>query len=272
MPGAVLVSAAGAGLTVGLAFGLSSWISSGPGAAIRAGLAPALSALGATGLGIGFAAARRRMPQPSNGIRVRFSAGRLTAGVAAGLGVGLGVGLAYGPGYGSASGLASGLSIGLAAMLEGSPQVTEAVSPRAVLRNDRRSAVVLLIAAGIGIGFVFGIGFPLGTALAVGLFTGLGFAVMVVMLRSPWLAYTLARCWLALRGELPWSLAGFLEDAHRLGVLRQVGTVYQFRHKNLQDRLATDGVPPIQSVDRTRPMSGPAADESVSPIEPTSSL
>jgi len=27
-------------------------------------------------------------------------------------------------------------------------------------------------------------------------------------------------------------------DAHRLGILRQVGAVYQFRHAQLQDRLA----------------------------------
>jgi hypothetical protein len=30
----------------------------------------------------------------------------------------------------------------------------------------------------------------------------------------------------------------FLEDAHRRGVLRQVGAVYQFRHAKLQQYLA----------------------------------
>jgi hypothetical protein len=30
----------------------------------------------------------------------------------------------------------------------------------------------------------------------------------------------------------------FLSDAHRRGVLRQVGAVYQFRHIELQHRLA----------------------------------
>ncbi len=58
------------------------------------------------------------------------------------------------------------------------------------------------------------------------------------MLRAPWLSYTLARSWLAVTGQLPWSLMGFLEDAHQLGVLRQVGTVYQFRHIDLQRHLA----------------------------------
>jgi hypothetical protein len=32
---------------------------------------------------------------------------------------------------------------------------------------------------------------------------------------------------------------GFLADAHRRGVLRQAGAVYQFRHIELQHRLAT---------------------------------
>ena len=210
------------------------------------------------------------MPQPSNGVKLRFSAGRLTAGITAGLGVGLAVGLAYGPGYGSSSGLACGLSIGLAAMLEGAPQVTEAVSPRAVLRHDRRSAAVVLIASGLGIGFVFGIGFPLGTAFVVGLATGLGFAVMVTMLRSPWLAYTLTRSWLALRGDLPWSLMGFLDDAHQLGLLRQVGTVYQFRHIDLQNRLAGAVSIPTASIE---PDPGPAAkDGEASPAEPAASM
>lgn len=31
----------------------------------------------------------------------------------------------------------------------------------------------------------------------------------------------------------------FLEDAHRLGLLRVVGSAYQFRHAELQDHLAT---------------------------------
>ena len=211
------------------------------------------------------------MPQPSNGLRLRFTTGRVAAATAAGLGVGFAVGLAYGPGYGSASGLASGLSIGLAAMLEGAPQFAEAVSPRAVLGHDRRSAMVVLLAAGLGIGFVFGIGFPLATALAVGFCTGLGFAVMVSMLRSPWLAYTLARSWLALRGDLPWSLMGFLEDAHQLGLLRQVGTVYQFRHIDLQHRLAESV--PVQSVTRTEPAPDVAAKEGeASSTEPAASM
>lgn len=50
--------------------------------------------------------------------------------------------------------------------------------------------------------------------------------------------YLITRLALFLSGHLPWRLMPFLEDAHRLGFLRQVGPVYQFRHAELQDRLA----------------------------------
>jgi hypothetical protein len=254
--GAILVAAIGSGLTVGLAFGLSSWISSGPAAGIRAGLAPALAGAAAGGLGIGFAAVRRAMPQPARGLRPRVSISGLAAGLVAALGVGLAVGLPYGLGDGVYTGLAGGLSIALSVMLEGAPGDAEAVSPRVVLRHDRASAMVVALAAGLGIGFVFGLGFPAGTAIGIGSFAGLGFAVVVTLLRAPWLSYTLARSWLALTGQLPWRLMGFLEDAHQLGVLRQVGTVYQFRHIDLQRHLShsdnTAGRRPARPTGRIR--------------------
>jgi hypothetical protein len=39
-------------------------------------------------------------------------------------------------------------------------------------------------------------------------------------------------------GRLPRNLMCFLDDGHRLGLLRAVGTVYQFRHAELQNHLA----------------------------------
>jgi hypothetical protein len=56
------------------------------------------------------------------------------------------------------------------------------------------------------------------------------------MVWGPWL---IARCWLALHNRLPWNLMAFLDDAHRRGVLRQSGGVYQFRHARLKQYLAT---------------------------------
>ena len=42
----------------------------------------------------------------------------------------------------------------------------------------------------------------------------------------------------------------FLTDAHKRGVLRQAGAVYQFRHVELQHRLATKAQPPPQISDQ----------------------
>lgn len=61
--------------------------------------------------------------------------------------------------------------------------------------------------------------------------------ILIGMVWGPWL---IARTWLALRGKLPWAVMTFLADAHRRGVLRQAGGVYQFRHARLQHHLAAD--------------------------------
>ena len=50
--------------------------------------------------------------------------------------------------------------------------------------------------------------------------------------------FVLASLWLGTRRRLPLRLMGFLDNAYRLGLLRVVGPVYQFRHAALQDHLA----------------------------------
>jgi hypothetical protein len=241
-PAAALATAVGAGITVGLAFGLSSGITGGPAAGIRAGLAPALAAGVAVGVTMSFASTRRGMPRPSRGIRLQVTPGGLAAALAVAAGAGLAVGLPYGVRYGLTSAFAGAASIGLAAMLEGA-RAADTVSPRVLLRQDRQAAMAVALTAGFGVGIVFGLGFQPLTAIGVGVSAGAGFAVVVAMLRAPWLSCALARNWLALHGILPWRLMAFLEDAHRLGILRQVGTVYQFRHIDLQRQLARTSQP-----------------------------
>lgn len=77
---------------------------------------------------------------------------------------------------------------------------------------------------------------PLGQGLAAGAVFGLAIGLTTALSRS-WGAYEASRAWLALRGQLPPRLNGFLVDAHRRGVLRQAGAVYQFRHARLRERL-----------------------------------
>jgi hypothetical protein len=68
---------------------------------------------------------------------------------------------------------------------------------------------------------------------------GLLAAILANALASgSWAAFTAARALLTISGALPAHLMDFLEEARRLGALRQVGAVYQFRHAELQDRLA----------------------------------
>ena len=237
----------GSMLAAGLAFGLSSGISSGLMAGFRAGIGPGLSAGLAFGLAIGLATARWRLPGPSRGVRWQFSGGSLAAGVGSGLVVGLGTGLTYGLSsgptagivYGPAAGLAVGAAVGLAVGLEGVPlDLTATASPIDVLGRDRRAAIVIGLGVGLGIGLGAGLGFSPLIGSLVGIAAGLGFGLIVSMLKTAWPSYTMLRSWLALRRRLPWTLMGFLDDAHRRGILRQMGMVYQFRHIELQHQLA----------------------------------
>ena len=57
---------------------------------------------------------------------------------------------------------------------------------------------------------------------------------------SSWGWFSFTRVWLGIRGVLPLRLMSFWHDAHRRGILRQAGAVYQFRHSRLQERLAKD--------------------------------
>jgi hypothetical protein len=53
-----------------------------------------------------------------------------------------------------------------------------------------------------------------------------------------WVVYVVATYRLARDHRLPRRLMPFLDDAHRLGLLRAVGPIYEFRHAQLQDHLA----------------------------------
>lgn len=55
--------------------------------------------------------------------------------------------------------------------------------------------------------------------------------------RLAWPHYQVARLLLALSGRMPWRFFAFMEHAHRAGMLRQVGGVYQLRHARLAEYL-----------------------------------
>ncbi|GAA3604473.1 hypothetical protein GCM10022419_106500 [Nonomuraea rosea] len=72
-------------------------------------------------------------------------------------------------------------------------------------------------------------------ALTLGLLVGMG-----LTLDDVWVASIRAVRLLARERRLPRQIMLFLDDAHRLGLLRAVGPVYQFRHAALHDHLAAD--------------------------------
>lgn len=86
----------------------------------------------------------------------------------------------------------------------------------------------------LGLGLMAGRADGIRFGLVLGLLLGFGLSIE----ETAWLRYVLSKGWLALHGRLPWSLMGFLGDARQRGVLRQAGAFYQFRHIELQHRLA----------------------------------
>jgi hypothetical protein len=131
------------------------------------------------------------------------------------------------------------------------PADTDQISPESALRMDRRMTLALLgfavlpfttkalVDAGFGrsvqLGqIVRGSFTSLPTIVIIGLTVGLTLAA-----QTAHSAFLVARVRLAADGVLPLRLMAFLREAHRLGVLRQVGATYQFRHARLQDRLAS---------------------------------
>jgi hypothetical protein len=137
--------------------------------------------------------------------------------------------------------------VGLWTGLQGVPSnLALAASPRGVFTRDRRAALIVWLAFALGfeliaqavtfLKFIHGSSW----VWVVGGFAfGFAFGVAVSSVRMAWPLYTLDRGRLALRHRLPWSLMSFLDDAHHRGVLRQAGAIYQFRHIELQNRLAT---------------------------------
>jgi hypothetical protein len=119
---------------------------------------------------------------------------------------------------------------------------SSAASPSAILTRDRRSAGVSATVSAAIAGVTSGVLAGVFVGPATGLLVGVGMAISMAEYSgpslTPWQTYEVTRIWLAARHRLPWPLMGFLEDAHRRGVLRQAGAVYQFRHIELQRRLA----------------------------------
>ncbi|MGW0554417.1 NACHT domain-containing protein [Streptomyces sp. NPDC002926] len=196
-------------------------------------------------------------PQRLNPHRLRTRAGRrrfarlvvggVVGGIATGVVIALITAFTDGPIRGIRDGLKFGPAMGLALGLfeafrneliaSGDQPSTD---PCDVLRGD----LVTLITYGVGAGLVtelavalnngtwLGLAYGLAYGLILGLMTGAGRATL------RYFAFLLCS-----HGHLPWRLGRFLNSCYQLGILRVAGTAWQFRHRELQDHLASRPVP-----------------------------
>ena len=258
------------GLIDGLVCAIAVGIGAGPGG-FAAGLLGALIAgLVGGGIIIGPPVHPRQLNTQLRG-RQRQISQELLAGITTGLGVGIAcgiaavitVGLTIGITVGITVGItiviAVGVLVGLTQWLNAPADAIRSPSPTYVLRNDRIVSGMRTFLGVFGIGLTMGvtvaavgdISVRITTGIVVGIVGGLvaglagGLAGRFALEKfsaglasSAWGWSLVSRWWLALANKMPWQLMTFLSDAHRRGVLRQVGAVYQFRHTRLQDYLA----------------------------------
>ncbi|MFD9207468.1 NACHT domain-containing protein [Streptomyces sioyaensis] len=140
-------------------------------------------------------------------------------------------------------GLSAGLAYALMAGLEAPIRIETVASPPDLLHTNRTTALFQLLVLALVLGTMGGVlywtgWFSIASWVAFGLVGGLGGGLAFALSMTAWGQWVaLSRIWLPLTGRLPWNVTAFLADAHRRGVLRQAGAVYQFRHVRLQHHL-----------------------------------
>jgi hypothetical protein len=120
-------------------------------------------------------------------------------------------------------------------------EADDAVSPIHLIRADRLSALTQGSLIGLGAMLLVTTASISALNLPSALVLGAGFGTTAGMVwaiaGSAWGRFVLLRLYFGVVRRYPFRLVGFLDDAHRRGVLRQVGATYQFRHELLQSRL-----------------------------------
>lgn len=211
------------------------------------------------GLGVGVAVALAienvGRPTPSHRVPHWDKGIGIVGGIVVGAMIGLIAAREEGPVFGAVFGVLLAASAAVPLGLRHKDENLEFVpSPGHALARDLEAFRLTSLSAGLAagaVGFLGGsmtsifevhgkanlssvIGDGLGIGVASGLVVGLTFGFYHAA--SP--GFRIIGWWLAIRHQAPWRLNRFLREAHRLTVLRQSGPTYQFRHKELQLRLA----------------------------------
>jgi hypothetical protein len=251
--------ALGAGASTNFAGGLTGTLigsfAGGCLAAVGLGLpAGVLNGLG-VGVAVALAIVRVGRHKPSR-TRPKWDkeigiSGGCVIGLAIGLIVWREIGVTYGVVFGALVGALAAAPFGLRHVDEDLDHVP---SPGQALARDAKAFWITALSAGLAAGaagFVGGsmtsifevharanagriIGDGLGIGIASALVVGLTFGLYHAA--SP--EFRIITVWMAMRRKAPWRFRHFLDEAYRLTVLRQSGAAYQFRHIELQLRLA----------------------------------
>ncbi|MEU6721542.1 NACHT domain-containing protein [Nonomuraea sp. NPDC046802] len=265
LPGLQRVIQGVVGLAVGLGVGLTTAITISMTVSREMGIG-----FGLSGLGLGLYAWSQSAKWPDDipshaNLRLRGRivsllriVGRRTIyGVGSGLSAGFGVFLVTMTPVGSRATpgavVVAGTAVGIAVMLGAGlvrwaeyPTLTSISTPTSSWRSDR----TLTLLRTLGVGGMSGVAIGFAVGIMFGPLAGLAAGVAIVLASGltigdnhAWLACRIAAGRLCLSGLLPWRIMPFLDDAHRLGLLRAVGPIYQFRHASLHDHLAATPPP-----------------------------
>jgi hypothetical protein len=189
----------------------------------------------------------RRLSRDNIGFGLVFALVGGVAGQASALGIGLGV--LFGFGVWLILQVIFRLAVGVTLP---SADASRSIDPITCWRRDRSNGLVFGLAFGLVFGLVSGAvlmvraGVRPWTVAAllvwVAVWSGIGLAAGRAY-STTWSA-SFAFLQLHRQGVAPPRMLRFLEDAHKRGVLRTAGPVYQFRHSRLQNRLAAQYTEP----------------------------
>ncbi len=226
--GIPVVLAVGSGLVFGLTFAPRVWLDvptdtaevSSPDIAIKQNRTAALAFGLALAVALGFIAGTYIMLGPRMGAVTQST--NLVYALTTGLGLAAAGGFAGYAGYGRIGALAFS---GPGLFQFCTAAIILSLGGQVVRKSITSTARLIAENNALGVWYGVALGIAAGTA---------------GLISRAWGSFCLARIWLALHGHLPWRLMRFLDDAHRRGVLRQSGAVYQFRHATLRDHLADE--------------------------------
>jgi hypothetical protein len=148
---------------------------------------------------------------------------------------------------GFTSGIALALTFGI--RMESGPE-NLVTSPRTLFLRDRRAFLVITTVVAVAMGVSLGSRMLAGggaweagalAALCTVLTFGMTAGLVIAAAATRFGTFAVATALLASRGDLPWRLMFFLNDAHlNRGVLRSNGETYQFRHERLRQQMARE--------------------------------